>query len=325
LRDNLHFLRASKNKWDPVAHSAEPRTIRLAKEQLMALDFKRVQKPPGKLRKLLKNMSAKPTPEQVHDFRTKSRNMEATLQAFGLENSGLGRRVLKPLSRLRKRAGKIRDMDVLTTYAASVHAEDAEQDCAVQLLEHLGAQRRKYARKFHSASRQDGSKLRRRLKQVARELGRKDASIEDKKTIPAEPSSSALKLASDLGSIPRLGHSNLHSFRLQVKELRNVLRLAEAPDLDLIAALAVVKDSIGEWHDWQELVNIADNVLDHGSQCRLMQQLKSTTRDKFESSLSQAEQLRKRYFGVSGKKKPSRVRSAAPGEPVVRAAMKLVV
>ena len=48
------------------------------------------------------------------------------------------------------------------------------------------------------------------------------------------------------------------------------------------------------------------------------------TREKFESALSQAEQLRKRYFGVSGKKKPSRTRSAAPAEPVVRAAMKLV-
>ena len=56
-----------------------------------------------------------------------------------------------------------------------------------------------------------------------------------------------------------------------------------------------------------------------------MQQLKSTTREKFDSALSQAEQLRKRYFGVSGKKKPSRARSAAPAEPVVRAAMKLVV
>ena len=168
----------------------------------MAVDFKRVHKPTRKLRKLLKKMSAKPTPEQVHEFRTNSRNMEATLQVFGLENSGVGRRVLKPLSRLRKRAGKVRDMDVLTSYAASVHAEDGEQDCAVQLLEHLGAQRRKYARKFHSASRQDGSKLRRRLKQVRRELDRKEASLEHKERLLAEPSSSALKLASELGSIP---------------------------------------------------------------------------------------------------------------------------
>ena len=144
----------------------------------MALDFKRAQNPVRKLRKLLKKMSAEPTPEQVHDFRTNSRNMEATLQAFGLDNSGLGQHVLKPLSRLHKRAGKIRDMDVLTTYAASVHAEEGEQDCAVQLLEHLGAQRRKYARKFNSASRQDGSNLRRRLKRVGRELGRKEESVE---------------------------------------------------------------------------------------------------------------------------------------------------
>ena len=290
----------------------------------MALDFKRAQKPVRKLRKLLKKMSADPIPEQVHDFRTNSRNMEATLQAFGLENSGLGRRVLKPLSRLRKRAGKIRDMDVLTTYAASVEA-DGEQDCAVQLLEHLGAQRRKYARKFYSASRRDGSKLRTRLKQVRRELDRKEAIVDDKRILLAEPSSSALKLASELGSISRLDHSNLHPFRLQVKELRNVLRLADAPDEDLIAALGRVKDAIGEWHDWEELVTLADKVLDHGTQCRLMQHLKSTTRDKFDSALSQAEQLRKRYFGVSGKKKPSRVRLAKPAEPVVRAAMKLVV
>jgi CHAD domain-containing protein len=291
----------------------------------MALDFKRVQKPSRTLRKLLKKMPEEPTPEQVHDFRTNSRNMEATLQAFGLENSGLARRVLKPLSRLRKCAGKVRDMDVLTSYAAIVGAEEGEQNCAVQLLERLGAQRRKYARKFHSASRRDGSKLRRRLKQVRRELDRKEAIIEEKETLLAEPSSSALKLASGLGSIPRLDHSNLHPFRLQVKELRNVLRLADAPDQDFIAALEKVKDAIGEWHDWEELVKVADSVIDHGSQCRLMQQLKSTTRDKFESALSQAEQLRKRYFGVSGRKKPSRDRSAAPAEPVVRAAMKLVV
>jgi CHAD domain-containing protein len=291
----------------------------------MALDFKRAQKPTRKLRKLLEKMSAEPTPEQVHDFRTNSRNVEATLQAFGLENSRLGRRVLKPLSRLRKRAGKIRDMDVLTSYAGSVDIENGEQDCAVQLLEYLGAQRRKYARKFHSASRQDGSKLRRRLKRVQRELGRKEASIEDKQTAPAEPFSSALKLTSELGSIPRLNHSNLHPFRLQVKELRNVLRLADDADQDLIAALTSVKDAIGEWHDWEELVNIARKGLDHGTQCRLMQHLRSTTRNKFQSALSQAEQLRKRYFGVSGKKKPSRAPSAALAEPVVRAAMKLIV
>lgn len=291
----------------------------------MALDFKRAKKPARRLRKLLKTMDAKPTPGQVHDFRTNSRNLEATLQAFGLENSGVGRHILKPISRLRKRAGKIRDMDVLTSYATSVEAQDGERDCAVELLEHLGAKRRKYGRKFHSAVREAGSKLRLHLKQVKRELGRKEANIKDKRIVPSEPSSAALKLSSELASIPRLGHSNLHPFRLKVKELRNVLRLADTADQDLLAALVLVKDTIGEWHDWEELVKIAEKVLNHGSQCTLVSQLKSTTREKFDSALAHAEQLRKRYFGVSGKKKPSSSRPTAPADTVVRAAMKLVV
>lgn len=290
----------------------------------MSLDFKRVQKPARKLRKLLKKMSAKPTPEQVHDFRTSSRQMEATLESFGLDHAPLGRRVLKPLTGLRKRAGKVRDMDVLTAYSSSVHPKDGEQDCAVQLLEYLGAQRRKYAKKLYSASGQDGSKLKKRLKQTEKELCRQQESSKKRGRPVPEPSSSAIDLGSELGSIPHLNHSNLHPFRLKVKKLRNVLRLAEAPDQDLVDALGTVKDAIGEWHDWEELVGIAEKVLDHGAQCRLLQQLKATTREKYGTALSKAEQLRRRYFEVPGQKKTGRSRPVPPAEPVVRAAMKLV-
>ena len=289
----------------------------------MAIDFRQVQKPGRKLRKLLKKMSAEPSPAQVHDFRTNSRKLEATVQAFGLARDGAVRRALKPLSRLRKRAGKIRDMDVLTGYAATIHAGDGEKDCAVQLLEYLGAQRRKHARKFHSAVLEDTSKLRRRLRKAERDLAKDQKQVEVNGKPLAQPSSSALDLGSDLASVPRLNRSNLHPFRLKVKELRNVLRLAEAPDENLINALGDVKDAIGEWHDWEELVGIAQKVLDHSSQCKLVQQLRSTSHERYDTALSQAEQLRKRYLGISSKK-PVRSRSAAPPESVLRAAMKLV-
>jgi len=51
--------------------------------------------------------------------------------------------------------------------------------------------------------------------------------------------------------------------------------------------------------------------------------LKATTRKKFDNALSEAEQLRKRYLGVSGKKRPTGSQPAAPPEPLLRAAMKL--
>jgi CHAD domain-containing protein len=44
----------------------------------MALDLNRADKPVRKLRKLLKKMSNPPTPEEVHDFRTNSRRVDAT-------------------------------------------------------------------------------------------------------------------------------------------------------------------------------------------------------------------------------------------------------
>ena len=130
----------------------------------MALDFNRIQKPVRKLRKLLKKMPPRPSPEDIHDFRTQSRQLEANLKAFGLDSARIGGNILKPLSRLRKRAGKVRDMDVLTGYASAVPRQTGEQDCSVRLLEYLGAQRRKYAKKFHATSRKDGGKLRKRLK-----------------------------------------------------------------------------------------------------------------------------------------------------------------
>jgi CHAD domain-containing protein len=289
----------------------------------MAVEFKKVRKPGRTLRKLLKRMGARPTPEQVHDFRTNSRKLEANLEAFGMDGSRLGKRVLKPLSRFRKRAGKIRDMDVLTSYAASIQPQDSEKDCAVQLLEYLGAKRRRHAKKFYGASRQNGPVLIKRLKKLERELAKSEAHIKNGGSPESMASSMALQLGSRLASGARLNHSNLHPFRLKVKELRNVLRLAGDPDQNLLDALGSVKDVIGEWHDWEELVGIAEKTLEHGTPCKLTQTLKATTQKKFDNALSEAEQLRKRYLGLSDKKRPPRSQSAGPPEPLLRAAMKL--
>ncbi|HKU28714.1 MAG TPA: hypothetical protein VJQ54_24800, partial [Candidatus Sulfotelmatobacter sp.] len=189
------------------------------------------------------------------------------------------------------------------------------------LLEYLGAQRRKHARKFHSISRQDGRKLRRRLKRAARKLAKLEAKVGQARRAKPEPSASALALGAELASTPRLNRSSLHPFRLKVKELRNVLKLAQSPDHDLVNALGDVKDAIGEWHDWQQLVTIAEKALDHGTQCKLIPELKTVAAAKYGRALSQAEKLRDGSLGASAKKKQSGSGSAS--EEVLHAAMKL--
>ena len=48
----------------------------------MALDLNRTEKPLRKLRKLLKKMPTERGADDIHDFRTSSRRIEATLQAL---------------------------------------------------------------------------------------------------------------------------------------------------------------------------------------------------------------------------------------------------
>src|SRR4051812_12215695 len=104
----------------------------------MALNSNRLLKPVKKLRKLIQKIDIKATPELIHDFRTNARRFEAMSEALSLEGQRVDKTLLKGLGRLRKRAGKVRDMDVLTSYASAVQPKE-DDECRIQLLEHLGA------------------------------------------------------------------------------------------------------------------------------------------------------------------------------------------
>jgi CHAD domain-containing protein len=106
----------------------------------MPLDRKKMEKPFIKLRKLLRKISKVPTQDEVHDIRTNTRRVEATLQALQLDGRRKGRRVLRAITPMRKKAGDVRDMDVLTGFSAMLSSKGDDQ-CLVKLLEHLGAAR----------------------------------------------------------------------------------------------------------------------------------------------------------------------------------------
>lgn len=273
----------------------------------MALDVKNIHKPLRKLRKLLKKLSNPPAPEQVHELRTASRKLETSFHVLSLASRGNERRILKHVARLRKRAGKVRDMDVLTSYAANVHAE-GEDECAIQLLEQLGANRKKYAKTLRSTIRQYGPGVRRRLKlsstRVDTFLRQSAKDSANRKPAPAEAAVSVLKLSSELSSPSRLGRASLHPYRLKVKELRNLLQMADNMSRqDLIDELGKAKDAIGEWHDWEELIGVANDALDHAPRCRLLRELKRISNEKYEHALTITENMRRKYFRSHGRSK----------------------
>src|SRR5437588_11241582 len=291
----------------------------------MALDSKRLRKAMGKLRKLVRKAPKRPTPDNIHDLRTYTRRFEAAAGALKLDSRRNDRRLLRDLSRARKRAGKIRDMDVLTSYTASVHA-DQQQDCLVQLLEYLGARRYRQAERLQAEKKKRGSALRRRLKRASARIDKiipdtsKDsAAAQDGAS--ADAMASAVKLSEELSVPATLNKSNLHPYRLKVKELRYVLQMSDSPDTRaFIESLGEVKDAIGEWHDWEELIAIAADLDEHGPNCKLVQELKNVSERKYQRALSLTNQMRRDYLHSSkDSRRRTSVRKLRPGPPLLHA------
>jgi CHAD domain-containing protein len=246
----------------------------------MALNPDALHKPVRRLRKLLKRLPKRPVPGDVHDLRTSARRLEAALTALSMRP----KRALDGVSRVRRAAGKVRDMDVLIHFASMVHPE-GEDDCSVQLLEHLGAQRRKHAKRLHAVVDKYKGSARKSLKKTGHDFDTVELG-------GPKAAATAIGLEHELMQ-QRLGRQSMHTYRLKVKQLRNTLRLAQAGDGEMLDALGDVKDSIGEWHDWEELLTVAKDALDHGPKCGLLRTLKRTCDEKYGSALRKARALQR--------------------------------
>jgi len=209
-------------------------------------------------------------------------------------------------------------MDVLTSYAATLHVPDEEQECAVPLLEYLGAHRRKFAKKLYSEVKQRRKAVRADLKRMPDVLAKRVRQNGDGRQgdiAAASVTATAVSLAEQLAAPRHLGRENLHPYRLKVKELRNVLQLAAGDSHPkFVDDLKQVKDAIGEWHDWGELIAIAQKALDYGNGCGLLAEMKRIANDKYDHALALAQRLRKQYLRTAHPRGKAAV-AAAPGVP----------
>jgi len=264
----------------------------------MSLNTDRIEKDLRKLRNLVKKVSRNPTPEEIHRLRTRVRRFEVELQASGLDAQRKAKWLLRQLARIRKRAGKVRDMDVLTAHLSTVRI-DGERDCLIQLFEFLGTKRYEKAERLHQVVNKYRDTINKRLKKIARVLEKRMGS-----SAANAATSAAMQSSAELATYGSLNRGNLHGYRLKLKELRNILQMGEdAPKKEFVESLEKIKDEIGEWHDWEELNSIAAKILDHSAGCKLKRQLKGITQQKYESALSSANKLQRTYFRpFSGRK-----------------------
>jgi CHAD domain-containing protein len=257
----------------------------------MKLELDHIEKPLRKLRKQLNAFPENPRPEDVHSLRTQTRRLEATLTALVLDRSKGPRRLIKAITPVRKAAGKVRDMDVLIGDVLTL-ADSHESEGLVRLVEHLAKMRVKSARKLYEVVNGKRKEARKGLKHSSKLIERtlkEDSSAANGEAAPQI-------LINELSHWPNLDETNLHTFRIRIKELRYTLQLSKEADAKLVDQLGDVRDAIGEWHDWIELRKIANKVLDPDSEGEVLLRIEEMGKKKFELALEKANQVRERYF-----------------------------
>lgn len=233
-----------------------------------------------KLSRQLSKLAGKMSPENVHKFRTSSRRVEVLVSDLAERHSGNDKKLLKLLARLRKKAGRVRDLDVQSAALRSLKIPEQPVRKA-RLMRTLAEERSQREKRLtKSLDKRTVAEVRKRLKRAA-------ASLEIPRN--ADPLALARQklnaLEVDQGVITE---KTLHQFRIAGKRARYIAELAgkDAEASRLIGLLNHMQDVIGDWHDWVQLAERAEELFGGVQESPLVAVLRNVTRAKFRQAVN---------------------------------------
>jgi len=269
----------------------------------MPVDLKRSRLAFQKLGRELTKLTMHPAPESVHKFRTNSRRVEALLSEVLPELNRNDKKLLKLLSRLRKKAGRVRDLDVEISSLRSLKIPEGNGHKS-QFVGALVQERVKHEQKLAKAfNREAANEVRKRLKHAATEI-----------EIPknTEPLTLTLSKLAKLGrEHVTLSEKTLHRYRIIGKRARYIAELAVGdPEAKrVVDQLKHMQDVIGDWHDWLKLTQKAEALFGGVRDSALVAMLRNVTQAKFRQSVDAVAETRAALFG---KKPESALSVSAP-------------
>jgi CHAD domain-containing protein len=264
----------------------------------MQLDPQHTRPTFRKLTRQLSKLGRKPDAETVHKFRTVTRRVEVLVADLAQKRSRNDKKLLKLLGRLRKKAGRVRDLDVQTAALRSLKIPQ-EPGRKSQLMRTLGEERGKREKKLAKAlDNTTVAEVRKRLKRTAGSL-----------EIPenTDPVTMARQKVIDLELDPSaVTEKTLHQFRIAGKRARYIAELAgknkNAEAIRLVEQLRHMQDVIGDWHDWLQLAERAEKRFGDVQGSALVAALHNVTRAKFRQAVNTLTETR---AALAGKKPTS--------------------
>jgi len=244
-----------------------------------------------KLERELVRLSSERQPESVHSFRTGTRRLQTLLEDLLPQRDRNHKKLLKMLTRIRKRAGKVRDLDVQLAALRSLKTpqEPRRKTLLMQSLIELRAEHDKKLRKV--LDKETVREIRKRLQRASKELNLD--SVRD----PLATAKQMLERAPRPQGSP--SEELLHQYRILTKRARYTAEFAaKSPETDrFIVQLRRVQDALGDWHDWLMLTQNAASQLGELPHSSLLAVLRNVTGSKSRRAVA--------VLATSGSAKPA--------------------
>ncbi len=232
-------------------------------------------------------------PKGVHRLRTTVRRIESLVRYAAPDLGKKEGRALETMAELRKRAGKVRDLDVQTDILGTLGNGSATKEREV-LVEILQKKRQRQARRLESTLKKlHGAKFLSRLDQIAELAG----VLQDGKNSALAPLKQAkaqlVEMADDFGSSETIKPSRLHEARVALKRIRYTAELAEdsAEQKEFMRELKSVQDAIGDWHDWLELTERAEKRFSDRANSPLLREARTVVSVRHSDAMSSVKKL----------------------------------
>jgi CHAD domain-containing protein len=251
----------------------------------MPIDAQRSRAVFQKLESDLIKLSSKPQAKSVHRFRTGTRRVQILLGELSSKLDGSEKKLLKLLNRIRKRAGKLRDLDVQLTALRSLKVQ-REPRRKTQLVNHLIELRTAQEKKLRkSVDDETVHEIRKRLKRAAKEFNPKAA---------RDPLAAAKSMLERFDGNAPITEAALHQYRILSKRARYAAEFVSPPSLaaPLIAEIKRFQDALGDWHDWLTLAQTAGNQLGEMHESALVAELRNVTGAKYRRALAAVSHMR---------------------------------